>query len=291
MENAADSAWRNMLLSNPLAGDGISLMPHTTTIRGLERGIRVLQALQARPDSRLHDLFALTKIPKPSLLRILLTLERTGMITRRLADGRYRVGTVTARIGHQPDRYDRVAEAAAPVLDRLCARVSWPSEFLVPAGDHMEVRESSRPRSPFAIATYGIGHKVDWLMSAVGRAYLAYCPAAERQRILRMLRRSRRLGHHLAHDPKRIDAILAETRDRGFGIRDPGFTGGMFGGPVISDGLAAIAVPLLSGKAIHGVINMNWLQPAFTIEEFARLHLGDLRAAAEEIASSLRERR
>jgi IclR family mhp operon transcriptional activator len=212
------------------------------------------------------------------------------MITRRLADGRYRLGSLTGRHVRGPDRYDRVAEAAAPVLDRLCAKVSWPSEFLVPAGDHLEVRESSRPLSPFSIVSYGIGHRVDWLMSAVGRAYLAYCSSVERQKILKLLRRSKRLGHNLAHDGGRIEAILTETRERGYGIRDPGFTGGMFGGPVISDGLAAIAVPLLDRKTIHGVVNMNWPQPAYSIDEFARLHLADLRAAAAEIVSSLRNR-
>jgi hypothetical protein len=43
----------------------------------------------------------------------------------------------------KPRRYDRVAEAAAPVLDRLCRKASWPSDLMVPAGDHMEIRESS----------------------------------------------------------------------------------------------------------------------------------------------------
>jgi IclR family mhp operon transcriptional activator len=250
----------------------------------------VLQALQMRPDAALQDLFDVTKIPKPSLLRILNTLEKLGLITRRLADGRYRVASVIGRIGHKPDRYDHVAEMAAPVLNELCARVSWPSDLLVPAGDHLEVRETSRARSPFTVPYFGIYHSVDWLMSAVGRAYLAYCPESERQKIIRLVQQSKRVNHHLARDPKRIERILGETRARGYGIRDPGFTGGMFGGPTISDGLAAIAVPLLDGKAIHGVINMTWLKPASTIENFAALHLADLQKAASAIVTAVRNR-
>jgi hypothetical protein len=49
------------------------------------------------------------------------------------------------------DRHDRVAEAAAPVLFRLCEKVKWPSDLFVPAGDCMEKRETSRPYSPFTI--------------------------------------------------------------------------------------------------------------------------------------------
>ena len=70
------------------------------------------------------------------------------MVTRRLADGRYRLSALTSVV-RKRDRYDGVAEAAAPVLVRLCRKVKWPSDLFVPAGDHMERRETSRPYSPF----------------------------------------------------------------------------------------------------------------------------------------------
>ena len=71
-----------------------------------------------------------------------------------------------------PDENDRVAEAAAPVLDRLCHRISRPSDLMVPAGDHMEIRETSRTHSPFLIYYNKdrVGIQVNWLLSAVGRA-------------------------------------------------------------------------------------------------------------------------
>jgi IclR family mhp operon transcriptional activator len=262
-------------------------MSDASTIRGLERGLRVLQALQLRPDLALHDIHVMTAISKPSLLRVLNTLEQFGLITRRLADGRYRIGTVNKHNTHKPDRYDRVAEVATPILNKLCSGVSWPSDLLVPAGDHLEVRESSRAQSPFTIMFFGVHHKVNWLTSAVGRAYLAYCPAKERQKIFSLLQNSRRPEDRLARDLKRMEGILAETRARGYAIRDPFFTGGMFDGPTISDGLAAIAVPLRGAKVLHGVINMIWLKPAYTIEAFASLHLNNLKAAADEIVNVL----
>src|ERR1700681_1782777 len=131
----------------------------------------MLQALQENFISSLHDIHRLTRISKPSLLRILHTLEQSGVISRRLADGRYRISTNLSHLARKRDRYDRVAEAAAPVLDRLCQKVLWPSDLMVPAGDHLEIRESSRVRTPFA--TYfldRIGTRVNWLLSAVGRA-------------------------------------------------------------------------------------------------------------------------
>jgi len=262
-------------------------MADKTTIRGLERGLRVLQAFQMKPDLSLQDIHAMTAIPKPSLLRVLATLESFGLITRRLVDGRYRMGTVANTSARAPDRYDRVAEVAAPILRQLCRRVSWPSELIVPAGDHLEVRESSRSETPFPIVLVGLRHKVSWLMSAVGRAYLAYCPSKERQKIFALLQKSQRPEDRLARDPKRFDRILAETRARGFAVRDPSFAGGPLDGPIAADGLAAIAVPLRGKGLLHGVINMTWLQPAYSIDDFAALHLKDLKGAAAEIVQAL----
>ena len=46
-----------------------------------------------QPDSSLHELYIITRISKPSLLRIFHTLSRSGVVTRRLGDGRYRIGS------------------------------------------------------------------------------------------------------------------------------------------------------------------------------------------------------
>ena len=136
------------------------------SIRSLERGLHVLRALQEQPISSLHVIHHLTRIPKPSLLRILYTLEQAGVVSRRLADGHYRISANQSHLTRKPDRYDRVAEAAAPVLDRLCRKISWPSDLMVPAGDHMEIRESSRVRTPFSTFFMHdrIGTPVNWVL-------------------------------------------------------------------------------------------------------------------------------
>jgi IclR family mhp operon transcriptional activator len=266
-------------------------MAKSDTIRGLERGLQVLHALQASPIASLHDIHLTTHISKPSLLRILNTLEKSGFVSRRLADGHYRISSLGG-IARKRDRYARVAEAAAPILDRLCQKVRWPSDMMVPAGDHMERRETSQPSSPFslnAIHRNRVGQPVGWLLTGVGRAYLAFCPERERETILQMLRKSSKPEDQLARQPDRLNRILAETRARGFATRDPSFTGGHYGGVPMDDGLQAIAVPLHDRTKVHGSINILWIKAAFTVEEFAARHLDDLRSAAAEIVESLRQ--
>lgn len=263
------------------------------TIRALERGLQVLDALQSNPIASLHDIHAATRIAKPTLLRILRTLERGGLVSRRLVDGRYRLSGLR-RPARNRDRFDPVAEAAAPVLYRLCREVLWPSDLLVPAGNHMERRETSRSHSPFPIhpayEMNQVGQPVGWLLSAVGRVYLAHCSEKERESILRRLRKTGKIDDRLAHDPRRLARILSETRRRGYGTRDAGFVGGFYDAPPHDDGLAAIAVPLLDGARVHGSVNVLWIKTAFSIEEFASRYLGVLEAASREIVAALHGR-
>jgi IclR family transcriptional regulator, mhp operon transcriptional activator len=262
-------------------------MHESDTIRGLERGLHVLKVLRAKAASSLQDIHATTKLPKPTLLRILRTLEKAGVVRRRLADGRYQIGAAVYRISRKPDRYDDLAEVAGPILDRLCRRISWPSDLAVPAGDHMEIRESSRPVSPFLLNHDQIGHQINWSLSGHGRAYLAYCPEAERQSLLDLLRRSGISENRLAFETEKLNRILAETRKRGYATRDPSFVGGFYGRPPYSDGLASIAVPVRQERRVLGALNLVWLKKAYSIEHMVREHLRDLNAAASEIASAL----
>lgn len=261
------------------------------TIRALERGIQVLAVLQSNPMCSLGEIHRATSISKPSLLRILKTLERAGIVSRRLADGRYRMSMFTSAT-RKRDRYAHIAEAAAPVLDRLCRKVLWPSDLFVPAGNCMVRRESSRPHTPFFIhpgdfKQFGVTVRASWLLTGVGRAYLAYCPEKEREAIVRRLRKSNSPEDRLARDPKRLERILAETRARGYATRDASFVGGSYNRPPFDDGLAAIVVPLRDRERVYGSINILFVKTAYTVEQFAGRHLADLEAAAREIIASL----
>src|SRR5262252_1658344 len=58
---------------------------------------------------------------------------------------------------------------------------------MVPAGEHKERRETNQPYSPFFVHPWyrdRVGQHVGWLLTGVGRAYLAFCPEQERERIL-----------------------------------------------------------------------------------------------------------
>jgi IclR family mhp operon transcriptional activator len=258
----------------------------TDTIHALERGLQVFKMLQSVQTSTLEQLHRATGISKPSLLRILSTLQREGMVHRRIDDGRYRVSAKLTSLARPAAHLEYVAEVAAPVLDRLCQRIIWPSDIAVPAGTHMEIMETSRTLSPFVFNSGMIGNQISWLVTAHGRAYLAFCPEDEREVIVGGLRKSGNPQDWLAAHPDRLEKVFAEVRSRGYGMRDPTYSGGFYDRP-FDDQLMGIAVPILARGRVHATINILWVRRAMTVNDLVVAHLKDLQQAADEIAVAL----
>jgi len=122
------------------------------SIRALERGIEVLRLLGPQEGSSLRALHAASALPKPTLLRILHTLERGGLAWRSIEDGLWRRSQAWAAAPSGNAIDPRLVEAAAPHLVALQRTVLWPSDLLVYRDFAMEVAESSRRLSGLALA-------------------------------------------------------------------------------------------------------------------------------------------
>jgi IclR family transcriptional regulator, mhp operon transcriptional activator len=258
-------------------------------VRALNRGLDVLQAIQSAKAASLHDLHLATSLPKPTLLRILKTLIGRDLVWQRIADGAYVASYMFSKRAGAIDEESHLAEAAAPILADLCKRVRWPSILAVPRLDHMIVIETNRPMSYFNyILTAPLGFRINMLRSASGRTYLAFCPQKERAAILARLRNSSRSGDVLARSPAKLNKILAETRTRGYGTRDPDF-GGHYDQPRsrVDDGRNSIAVPVHVGDEIVGCVNLTWMAKVATVKTIAENFLSELGDAARTIGQRM----
>jgi IclR family mhp operon transcriptional activator len=254
-------------------------------IRALERGLEVLQVMQTARAASLNDLHRATGLPKATLIRVLHTLERRGLVWQRIADGAYLPShTLQERARHLDDE-DHLVEVASRVLERLCRQVNWPSILAVPRLDYMEVIETNRPRSYFHHIPLGpIGFRINMLRSATGRAYLAFCGESERAAILARLRASHRPGDAPARNQALVARVLSETRRQGYAVRDPDW-GGCFDKPrrESDDGRNSIALPIRVGTAVIGGVNLTWIMKVATVQQIVRQHLGAFREAVSEI--------
>lgn len=259
------------------------------TIRSLQRGLEVLQLVQAYSGVSLRDIHRETGLPKATLLRVLLTLQQAGLVWQRVADSAYLASYSLKENARHLDNAAHLVEVASPVLVELTRKVDWPSILAVPRLDYMEVIETNSPRSYFHHIPLGpVGFQINMLMSATGRAYLAFCSDGERVAILARLRASARQGNAVAGNRAWIEKVLNRTREQGFGLRDERF-GGNFDKPrkVYDDNRNSIAVPIVVGERIPGVINLTWIRHVATEQQIIAKHLSALKAAASNIAVQL----
>ncbi|MGO4762068.1 helix-turn-helix domain-containing protein [Cupriavidus sp. 2KB_3] len=266
--------------------------PKVKTIAALDRGLAVLDEVRRTGGSSLQALHDETELPKATLLRILVTLERRALIWRRIADGYYCPGSPPPASRRQSDATDRLAQFAAPELDRLQAEILWPSDLAIRRGNAMVLCETNRAESYFTIRRDNIGFHVNMLRSAVGQAYLAFCPQKEREIVLAALRRSRRVGDAVARDPAYVARLIELTQQRGYGVREQEF-GGDYDKPrtEADDRLEALAVPIMENKLrVYGCVNIVWIRGVRTQEQIVKQCLHPLRHTADAIARKMATR-
>ncbi|OJX07303.1 MAG: transcriptional regulator [Burkholderiales bacterium 70-64] len=259
------------------------------TIRALDRGLEVLGYLQKARTASLHDLHLATGLPKATLTRVLATLEGRGLIWQRLADGAFMASHSYLPRSPQVNDEGFLVEVAAPILERLCHQVNWPSVLAVPRLMHMEVIETNRPRSYFSHLALGpIGFRINMLRSATGRAYLAFCGEDERQAVLQRLAASNDAGNYMARKPAAVQKVLEETRQQGYGSRAADF-GGHFEKTrrEFDDQRDSIAIPIWVGEEVIAVVNLTWIHKVATVQQIVKTCLPYLTQATREISVKL----
>ena len=263
-------------------------MAKVKSVRALERGLQVLERIRETESITLNDLHLHTKLSRATLLRALKTLEQAGWIQTGHGAPSYRLGPKMFGSTTFSSRHQTLADLAVPVLNELGKKVLWPSDVGICRGASMVILESTRRKSPFIINRNAVGRRPSLLKSAMGRAYLAFCPHQERERLLERLRRSTHPDDKLAAVTSLVKRILRDTQTRGYGVREPGYWAAAddYGGEVSS-----IAVPVMLGVQVAACISLLWVTGTSSVEDFAREHLGVLREAAAMLARSIEEQR
>ncbi len=257
------------------------------TIDSLERGLLVLRCLEEYRGQSLAELHKGTGIPKSSLLRILHTLEKAGYVWKAIGDGLFRRSISLAGRRRSDELATRISEIAAPFLSDLRQKVLWPSDILIVRNNELELGESSRRQSNLGVTLYEIGARVDMILSAPGRAYLAFCSPEEQAAVLAHVRaypspiaRSRQVLKNELED------VLAQTRTSGYGSRDARFGGRNVDIDQFDDGLDAIAVPIVCAGKVIACMNLVWPRKYKLKNKIVHDHLADLQETAAAIADA-----
>jgi IclR family transcriptional regulator, mhp operon transcriptional activator len=267
----------------PLHGTLEKTLSSDDAVRSVKRAMQILRALQDLQRASLAELQRHTSLPKPTLLRLMHTLEAEQAVWRPQGDGLWRPAVLLQPTRILRDEHLRLVEAAMPALEALRERVIWPSDLAVRQGLSMRLLETTRRASGLAVNRDPIGHRIDLLRSAVGRAYLAHCPPAERVSLLRQLQRRPGAPRDL---PERIETLVAEVLRQGYAVRDPHYGGSDASIDTFDDQLRAIAVPVIARKRVLGCINLVWPRRFAARTDVVARHLRDLQEAARTISEA-----
>ena len=243
-------------------------------MRGALRPLQVRRALNVRNGATVVELARDTGISRPALYRVLETLRETGYVALDLSRRHYCLTMLVRGLAAGFSDEDWVSEVARPVLRALQKQVLWPVDLGTFMDNAMWIRETTRPASTLTIDRGVVGIRFPLLLSATGRAYLAWCPDDERDQILGNIVDGCEDGYRLAEERDRLERLLGETRQRGYGQR--------FGEAPIESG--AIAVPILARDHVLGCVNMTFIRRSLDPAEAAKRYLGQMQDAAARIA-------
>jgi IclR family mhp operon transcriptional activator len=148
------------------------------------------------------------------------TLIHEGYIVRDNMCGGYRVTEKVAELSAGYSGISRVIEIARPLAIGLTRQIKWPIGLGVIDGDAIEILYWTGTISPLVHTNTVLGKRPDLLRSAMGRAYMAFCEEAERERHISRMRESSPTEFGAREETvfrHRLDRI----RRAGYALRDP----------------------------------------------------------------------
>lgn len=241
------------------AGDG--------NVRAVERALDILLAFSAQ-DSELtaSEILKRVDLSRPTLYRLLYTLEQSGFVASSGEPQRFRLGPSVARMAWAWSASLDVARVAQPVLRRVWETTNETVALFVPRGNmRMCLAEMQSPQ-PLSFRR-GVGYSERAALGASGRALLAWTdPSIEQLAVL---------CEGLDMEPAQLKKELAQVRKQGYATSRN----------ELINGAVAVAVPFFdqSGRVAGsmGVFGPDVRMDKPRIEEIAQLLLQEAQQLSE----------
>jgi IclR family mhp operon transcriptional activator len=216
-------------------------------VKSVSRALDVLLALNKLRIASVTALHEETGFPKSTIVRMLETLRAEGYVARDNLCGGYRVTSRVQKLNAGYQGISQLIEVARPLAIELTHRLKWPIGIGVIDGDAVAIKFWTGTISPWSHTNTVLGLRPDLLTTAMGRAYLAYCSAEERERQLRQLRDDPARGFD-ADDERDFRALLEQVRRDGYATRDPRTK------PYRT---TTLAVPVREGDNVHALVSIS----------------------------------
>jgi IclR family mhp operon transcriptional activator len=171
----------------------------------------------------------------------------------------------------------RYSPGRAPLVRKLTEEIKWPIAVGMLDVDALVVRYSTIPYSPLSLLHSSINMRLSLVSRALGRAYLAFCSPEEQEMLLEVVRQSHHPEDRPAQDREAVQAMLDQTRQRGYALRDSSVR------PVSG----TLAVPVMAKEFVVASIGLTWFSSALTPEKVVERYLGQMLEVSRRISEQL----
>jgi DNA-binding IclR family transcriptional regulator len=206
-----------------------------------------------RPALMLGEIARRVALSKSTTRRLLLTLERVGLVTSEPASGQYRLGLRCLELGAAAQAAIDLRQQALPVMRRLGEAVGETVYLLVPRGSEAICVEIVEARRAVRVLATEVGTAFPLHAGAAPRALLAAAPEAVVREVLASPRR--RFTPQTLTDAAALARDIAATRKAGHSTSVDDLVTGIAGiGAVIRDrrgeAVAALSVSALKDRVL-----------------------------------------
>lgn len=202
--------------------------PHEN-VRAVERALDILLAF--RPDDAgltATELLARVDLSRPTLYRLLSTLEQNGFVTSSGEPQRFRLGSAVAQLAHAWMNSQSLAQIAQPMLQTLWEQTDETVSLFVPDGKYRVCAAELQSPQPLSFKR-GVGYREKLVLGASGRSILSQMGLTPEE-----------LRHYMI-DPRQdvadLAAALETSREQGYAISRH----------ELIEGAIAIAAPFFNG--------------------------------------------
>lgn len=240
-------------------------------IEPVRRSFVLLEALSHRRTSTLAVLTGETGLPRPTVVRLLHTLIALGYAARVSREQGYRLTDRVLGLSESIRFVDHLVDAAIPHMRRFTEEHGWPLYLATLGHGAITIRHSTAPESPMSFEGASLNSRRPVLISALGRAWLAFCPDEERRAILRDI------GRLTRRQEAALDAVLERVRRDGVAFTEP----------PRPTRLQGMAVAVRRGPRVLGSLSIRFPRSAMTEQVAAQRFGRPLGRLARAIAADV----
>lgn len=245
-------------------------------VRAVERAIELLKAFsQETPDLSLIEMAERTGLAKPTVFRLLATLDASGLISQNPGNGRYSLGSEITALSAIRARQSELLDRALPIMRRVRDEVDETTSLAIRVGDfrvHLYQLESLKT----VRRTTEIGDLAPLYSGAANRLLLSAMDDAEIDAYLERTTLERFTPRTIV-DPGQIWAEITRIRELGYaesrGERNAG-------------GVALAAPVRAASGAIVAAVYVTVPESRFTAELRASC-IASVTGAGAELSSEL----